>query len=59
MDEIMKVEGMTSEEIIDDELYMSDTGAEIVKATRDRDLFEGTLRGRHGKTNSKILKELN
>lgn len=38
-----------------DDLYMSDTGAEIVRATRERDLFEGTLRGRHGKTNQQIL----
>jgi hypothetical protein len=49
--EIMDMEGMKNGEEHDDDLYMSDTGAEIVKATRERDMFEGTLRGRHGKTN--------
>ena len=53
------MEGMKSGEENDDDLYMSDTGAEIVKATRERDMFEGTLRGRHGKTNQQILQVLN
>jgi hypothetical protein len=51
----MEMEGMKNGEENDDDLYMSDTGAEIVKATRERDMFEGTLRGRHGKTNQQIL----
>ena len=55
----MTLEEMNPAQIADDDLYMSDTGAEIVKATRERDIFEGTLRGRHGKTNSKILQRLN
>ena len=51
----METEGLEKGDELIDDLYMSDTGAEIVKATRQRDLFEGTLRGRHGKTNQQIL----
>ena len=37
--------------------YLSDTGAEVAKATKDRDEFIRSKRGRHGKETTKIIKE--
>lgn len=37
---------------------MSDSGALVVEATRERDRFAGSLRGRHGSKNTDALKAL-
>ena len=55
--EIFKMEGITSDNQEEDD-YLSDSGALVVEATRERDKFAGSLRGRHGKKNTEALAEL-
>jgi len=43
---------------MEDEAYLSDTGAEVAKATKALDEFVRTKRGRHAKEDAIIIKEL-
>jgi hypothetical protein len=43
---------------MDDEAYLSDTGAEVAKATKTLDEFIRSKRGRHAKEDALIIKQL-
>jgi hypothetical protein len=58
MAEICKLEGIEIQGLDKDEDYLSDSGALVVEATRERDRFAGSLRGRHGTKNTDALKAL-
>lgn len=58
MGEICKLEGLENDDQQEEDGYLSDSGALIVEATRERDRFAGSLRGRHGKKNIAALTAL-
>ena len=58
VEEICKLEGLENDDQQEDDGYLSDSGALIVEATRERDRFAGSLRGRHGKKNIAALSAL-
>jgi hypothetical protein len=43
---------------VEDEAYLSDTGAEVAKATKALDEFVRTKRGRHARADALIIKQL-
>lgn len=43
---------------MEDEAYLSDTGAEVAKATKALDEFVRTKRGRHARADALIIKQL-